>query len=108
MTLDGSIKLISLTSRFVFYPMSQINLPAYWSAHSRPGIVTCILAAALCFAPLRALGQCQPISASTKTQPPVAVPQKSQSGQPEFFDEPQFTVAGVTEIGRASCRERGE
>jgi len=77
--------------------MSQINLPAYWSAHSRPGLVTCILAAALCFAPLRALGQCQPISASTKTQPPVAVPQKSQSGQPEFFDEPQFTVAGVTD-----------
>jgi tetratricopeptide (TPR) repeat protein len=80
-----------------FYRMDQLYLTAYRAEHSGAGIVTCILAAAVCFAPLRAGGQCQPISASAKPQPSVPVPQKSQPGQPEFFDEPQFTVAGVTD-----------
>ena len=57
------------------------------------GIFVCILTAAVFVAPWRALAQCQPISALAK---PASVPQNSQ-GQPEFFDEPQFTVAGVTD-----------
>lgn len=73
--------------------MDQIHLRAHGSGHSGRGIFVCILTAAVFVAPWRALAQCQPISALAK---PASVPQNSQ-GQPEFFDEPQFTVAGVTD-----------
>jgi tetratricopeptide (TPR) repeat protein len=44
-------------------------------------------------------GQCQPISASTKSDTPATQPSATQTsaGKPEFFDEPQFTVAGITD-----------
>ena len=47
------------------------------------------------FAPLRAHGQCQPLSATSTVQ--SSSPQHPATAQPEFFDEPQFTVAGVTD-----------
>jgi len=52
---------------------------------------------AVLFTPVLAWGQCQPISSSAKLRPPSPAPQNSSSSQPEFFDEPQFTVAGVTD-----------
>ena len=39
--------------------------------------------------------QCQPLSAAATVQSPS--PQHPATAQPEFFDEPQFTVAGVTD-----------
>ena len=46
-------------------------------------------------APLAAQGQCQPLSAAATVQ--SSSPQHPATTQPEFFDEPQFTVAGVTD-----------
>ena len=47
-----------------------------------------------------AQGQCQPIAGSADSQPASAQglrAEKTTSGMPQFFDEPQFTVAGVTD-----------
>src|SRR6185295_14773551 len=68
--------------------------------HSRTGRLTlCVVGSALAlvvfFAPLHAHGQCQPLSATSTVQ--SSSPQHPASAQPEFFDEPQFTVAGVTD-----------
>ncbi len=46
------------------------------------------------FAPALAQAQCQPVSDSAKSP---ASPQSSPSAAPAFFDEPKFTVAGVTD-----------
>jgi tetratricopeptide (TPR) repeat protein len=56
-------------------------------------VATCILAVIALLAPVAVRGQCPPVVGSGKSQPG----QSSASGQPEFFDEPQFTVAGVTD-----------
>jgi len=51
-------------------------------------------------APSFAQGQCRPIAASAVSQPAAAQgphSEKATTGMPEFFDEPQFTVAGVTD-----------
>lgn len=66
----------------------------------RPGRVTpCavgpVLALVVFFAPLHARGQCQPLAAVATGK--SASLQHSATAQPEFFDEPQFTVAGVTD-----------
>ena len=45
--------------------------------------------------PLFAQGQCPPLVDSTKLKAAESVPRAP--GPPEFFDEPQFTVAGVTD-----------
>lgn len=58
--------------------------------------MACVLAVVALFATVSAQGQCQPLDDSAKSQPSAA--QHSPSGQPEFFDEPQFTVAGVTDV----------
>ncbi len=61
---------------------------------------TWVLAAMVFVAPLLVQGQCQPIAGSAKTQPPssqTSSPGKTTAGVPEFFDEPQFIVAGVTD-----------
>lgn len=55
-------------------------------------LATCVLVAIPILVPILARSQCQPIVASAKLPPP-----DSLSKQPEFFDEPQFTVAGVTD-----------
>ncbi|MBZ5571939.1 MAG: tetratricopeptide repeat protein [Acidobacteriia bacterium] len=44
--------------------------------------------------PAQALTQCQPVTDSVK---PPATRQDTQSVAPAFFDEPKFTVAGVTD-----------
>jgi tetratricopeptide (TPR) repeat protein len=76
------------------YRMGQIH-----PNQSRTGLVTpCVggpvLALVVFFAPLHAHGQCQPLAAATVQS---SSPQRSATTQPEFFDEPQFTVAGVTD-----------
>jgi tetratricopeptide (TPR) repeat protein len=68
-------------------------------AHYRqPDLATRLLASVVLLAPVLAGAQCQPISA------PAIIPSSkaegsgvAKRGQPEFFDEPQFTVAGVTD-----------
>jgi tetratricopeptide (TPR) repeat protein len=56
---------------------------------------SCALAVvALLLAPLLVHAQCQAIADSASTPPPKA---QTKPGQPEFFDEPQFTVAGITD-----------
>jgi tetratricopeptide (TPR) repeat protein len=47
------------------------------------------------FAPLSLHAQCQVTTESTKAAAPGS--QTSPASQPEFFDEPKFTVAGVTD-----------
>jgi len=74
--------------------MGRFRVTADPSRYSPPGIATSILALIALFAPFLAQGQCQPIADSAK----LTVSQKPGSAaQPEFFDEPQFTVAGVTD-----------
>ena len=61
---------------------------------------TCVLAIMVFVGPLRVQGQCQPIGGSAKSQPSSSQnssPGKMTAGTPEFFDEPQFIVAGVTD-----------
>lgn len=72
--------------------MGQFCLTAYRSGYPGLGIVTCVLAM---LAPSMTQGQCQPIADAAKLQPSVS--QYSPPAQLEFFDEPQFTVAGVTD-----------
>jgi len=62
--------------------------------YSATGLATSILALIALFAPLLAQGQCQPIVDSAKLAPSKT---PASTAQPEFFDEPQFTVAGVTD-----------
>ena len=64
------------------------------SRYSATGLTTSILALIALFAPFLAQGQCQPIAASASLSPSKT---PASAGQPEFFDEPQFTVAGVTD-----------
>jgi tetratricopeptide (TPR) repeat protein len=56
---------------------------------------TCLFAAIALLAPLLAPGQCQPLVDSGTSR--GAEPAPAASAHPEFFDEPQFTVAGVTD-----------
>jgi tetratricopeptide (TPR) repeat protein len=72
--------------------MGQFRLTAHPSRYLGTLIVTWVLAAFL--TPLLARGQCQPIADSAKL---TASKTQAPAGQPEFFDEPQFTVAGVTD-----------
>jgi tetratricopeptide (TPR) repeat protein len=76
--------------------MGRFRLTAHRSRYPDLTIVACVLAVIALFATALAHGQCQPIEDAAKPQPSVA--QHSPSGQPEFFDEPQFTVAGVTDV----------
>jgi Flp pilus assembly protein TadD len=63
------------------------------SRHNANLTAASIVVLIVLFAPFTVHGQCQPLD-STKT----AAPKAPASGtQPEFFDEPQFTVAGVTD-----------
>jgi tetratricopeptide (TPR) repeat protein len=63
------------------------------SGHCRDASIATCLFAALALAPLLAQGQCQPLVDSSTSRQPVP----ASSEPPEFFDEPQFTVAGVTD-----------
>jgi tetratricopeptide (TPR) repeat protein len=76
--------------------MGRFRLTAHQSGYPNLSIVIYVLAVIVLFATALAQGQCQPIEDSAKPQPPAA--QHSPSGQPQFFDEPQFTVAGVTDV----------
>lgn len=66
-------------------------------------VAACILAAVTLAAPLLAQGQCQPIAGSNNSQASEPhsstkpAPGKQSAAIPEFYDEPQFTVAGVTD-----------
>ena len=55
----------------------------------------CVTALIVLCALRAAQGQCQPLSGAATAQ--SSSPQHSATAQPEFFDEPQFTVAGVTD-----------
>ena len=74
--------------------MGRFRVIAAQSRYSATGIATSILALVALFAPFLAQGQCQPIADSPKL---AASKRPSSAAQPEFFDEPQFTVAGVTD-----------
>ena len=63
--------------------------------HGESYVSVCILLTLVFFAPILVQGQCQPIGSSAKSQ--ASPSRNSAAGQPEFFDEPQFTVAGVTD-----------
>jgi tetratricopeptide (TPR) repeat protein len=73
--------------------MGPFRVTADQSRYSA-GVATSILALIALFVPFRAQGQCQPIADSAKL---AASKMPSSAAQPEFFDEPQFTVAGVTD-----------
>jgi tetratricopeptide (TPR) repeat protein len=64
------------------------------SRYSATAIAISILALIALFAPFLTQGQCPPIADSAKL---AASKMPASAGQPEFFDEPQFTVAGVTD-----------
>src|SRR5271154_1661444 len=61
----------------------------------RHGFAISHLLAIALLAPLFVHGQCQPLAASANSQSPS--PGKITTGAPDFFDEPHFTVAGVTD-----------
>ena len=80
--------------------MAIHRTPHFAMGHSRQTavqlfIAACLLAMIALFAPLVARGQCQPAAGSVKSQPSASP--SSAPGQPQFFDQPQFTVAGVTD-----------
>jgi tetratricopeptide (TPR) repeat protein len=66
-------------------------------ASTRPRACIRNLLPAVCalLVPLFAHGQCPPLVDSTKLKAAESAPKAP--GPPEFFDEPQFTVAGVTD-----------
>ncbi len=74
--------------------MARFRVTADPSRYSPPGIATFLVALTALFAPFLAQGQCQPIADSAKL---AASKTPASAAQPEFFDEPQFTVAGVTD-----------
>jgi tetratricopeptide (TPR) repeat protein len=74
--------------------MVRLRVAAYQFRYSATGIATSILALIALFVPFLAHGQCQPIADSAKL---AASKMPASGAQPEFFDEPQFTVAGVTD-----------
>jgi tetratricopeptide (TPR) repeat protein len=73
--------------------MGRFRVTAGQSRYRATGIATSILALIAVFAPFLAQGQCQPIADAAK----AAASKMPSTAQPEFFDEPQFTVAGVTD-----------
>jgi len=75
--------------------MGRFRLTAHRSRYPDLSIVISVLAVIALFATALAQGQCQPIDDSAKPQ--ASASQHSASTQPEYFDEPQFTVAGVTD-----------
>lgn len=74
--------------------MVRSRVTADQSRDSATRIAISILALISFFAPFLAQGQCQPIADSAKL---AASKMPASAAQPEFFDEPQFTVAGVTD-----------
>jgi tetratricopeptide (TPR) repeat protein len=67
----------------------------FFSSSSRDWIVSCILTLLALSTPLLIDAQCQPLAGSAMAQTPAT--QNASPTQPEFFDEPKFTVAGVTD-----------
>src|SRR5690242_4761638 len=74
--------------------MTRSRATADQSRYGTRGVTASILALIALFAPVAAHGQCQPIADSAKL---AASKTPAVATQPEFFDEPQFTVAGVTD-----------
>jgi tetratricopeptide (TPR) repeat protein len=79
--------------------MGRFRLTEHRSGYATR-IAICIFAGIVLLAPLLLVGQCQPIAGSPKLEP--SEPQSSSPGTPEarppeFFDQPTFTVAGVTD-----------
>ena len=74
--------------------MGRFRVTSDQSRYRATGLAISILALIALFAPLAAHGQCQPIADSAKL---AASKTPAPAAQPEFFDEPQFTVAGVTD-----------
>jgi tetratricopeptide (TPR) repeat protein len=68
----------------------------YAAGNLKNRIATRALALIALLAPLLAHAQCQPVGDLSKSQTPPT--QNPLSAQPQFFDEPKFTVAGVTEM----------
>src|SRR5579863_4521367 len=61
---------------------------------------TCVLAVVGVAAPLLVSAQCSPMTASAASKNPASPGSSAgttTAGAPEFFDEPQFIVAGVTD-----------
>ena len=85
--------------------MGRFCVIAHQFANVGTPVAACILAAVALAAPLVVQGQCQPVAGSNKSQaselhglsPEKPVTEKSGAAMPEFYDEPQFTVAGVTD-----------
>jgi len=85
--------------------MGRFRVIAHQFANVGTSVAACILAAVALAAPRVVQGQCQPVAGSNKSQ--ASEPHSSSSGKPgtgkqsaatpEFYDEPQFTVAGVTD-----------
>ncbi len=74
--------------------MGRFRVTGDQSRYSATGIATSILALIVLSTPFLAQGQCQPIADSAKL---AASKMPTSAAQPEFFDEPAFTVAGVTD-----------
>ncbi len=80
--------------------MARSRVTAKEPRHVETRIATWVLAAIVLGAPFTVQGQCQPITSSAQSltsgsQNPATA--KPGTGEPEFFDEPRFTVAGVTD-----------
>jgi tetratricopeptide (TPR) repeat protein len=96
---SGGLRVAAATTRivharrFLLVSIRACLMSRFRVAARSIRIATCILAVIALFAPPLARGQCPPVAGSGKSQPG----QSSASGQPEFFDEPKFTVAGVTD-----------
>jgi len=74
--------------------MGRFRVTAEQFRNGRTGVATGILAVMALFTSSLAAGQCQPVADSAQA---VASKTLTSPAQPEFFDEPQFTVAGVTD-----------
>lgn len=69
----------------------------------QPGLLasrTIVFVVIAFLAPVGASGQCQPVTATSKPVPSTlqgSPPSTAEAGKPEFYDEPKFTVSGVTD-----------
>ena len=75
------------------FPKEPIRASTGRSERTGVFVAVCVLAVLAAFTPARGQSQSE---AQRDTSPPAATA-KPSAQQPEFFDEPQFTVAGVTQ-----------
>jgi tetratricopeptide (TPR) repeat protein len=73
--------------------MRRLDVTSSQAGNLRSRVATCFLTSLSLLAPLQIRGQCQP-AVQGKAKPADA---QSASASPQFYDEPQFTVAGVAD-----------